>query len=157
MQGNWDHSVLPKETEFLQVVTFRLNEEEFAFDLSRVKEIIRMGEITRVPRAPDYIAGVFNLRGNIIPIIHLKKRFGWEIGQYSAATRIVVVEAASVISGIVVDSVQETRKLPVTCLEAPSALVMGSIDNEYIPGVAKLEDRLLILLDIKKILHLKKE
>lgn len=150
----WGHDeiVLTKDGESLSVVTFMLGEEEFGFDISKVKEIIRVGDITRVPKSPEFIVGVINLRGNIVPLIDLRKRFLWDSIAYTSATRIIVVEVAGLIAGFIVDAVLETKQIQKSSLETAPIMVMGGLENEYITGVAKLEGRLVVLLEIEKIL-----
>ena len=140
------------EVDLLQLVTFRIGEEEFGVDILRVQEIIRIMEITRVPKAPDFVEGVINLRGKVIPIIDLRKRFGLEVKEYVKHTRIIVIEISNMIVGFVVDAVSEVLRIPADTVEPPPPAVMGGIDSEYISGVGKLEDRLLILLDLDKLL-----
>jgi purine-binding chemotaxis protein CheW len=146
-----------REHEQLQVVTFLLGTEEFAFDLAQVKEIIRVGDITRVPKCPDFIVGVFNLRGNIIPIADLKKKLGRELTHRTPATRIIVGEVGDIVAGFLVDAVIGTRQIPVHTMEAPPTTVMACAEYEYIQAVAKLEDRLFSILNMDKILVKKKE
>ena len=140
------------EVDLLQLVTFRIGEEEFGVDILRVQEIIRTMAITRVPKAPDFVEGVINLRGKVIPIIDLRKRFGLEVKEYVKHTRIIVIEISNMIVGFVVDAVSEVLRIPADTVEPPPPAVMGGIDSEYISGVGKLEDRLLILLDLDKLL-----
>ena len=140
------------EVDLLQLVTFRIGEEEFGVDILRVQEIIRIMEITRVPKSPDFVEGVINLRGKVIPIIDLRKRFGLEVKEYVKHTRIIVIEISNMIVGFVVDAVSEVLRVPADTVEPPPPAVMGGIDSEYISGVGKLEDRLLILLDLDKLL-----
>jgi purine-binding chemotaxis protein CheW len=140
------------EVDLLQLVTFRIGEEEFGVDILRVQEIIRIMEITRVPKAPDFVEGVINLRGKVIPIIDLRKRFGLGVKEHDKHTRIIVIEMNNMIVGFVVDAVSEVLRIPADTVEPPPPAVMGGIDSEYISGVGKLEDRLLILLDLDKLL-----
>ena len=140
------------EVDLLQLVTFRIGEEEFGVDILRVQEIIRIMEITRVPKSPDFVEGVINLRGKVIPIIDLRKRFGLEVKEHDKHTRIIVIEMNNMIVGFVVDAVSEVLRVPADTVEPPPPAVMGGIDSEYISGVGKLEDRLLILLDLDKLL-----
>lgn len=152
---HWEEpQIVSKEGEILQIVSFILGAEEFAFEISRVKEIIRMMEITKVPRCPDIIEGVINLRGTLIPIVDLRKRFLLDFDQYQRSTRIIVVTVEDIVAGFIVDAVLETRQIPIDCIEPPPTIVMGRAESEYITGVAKLEDRLLSLLDVEKILAL---
>jgi len=104
-----------------------------------------------VPNAPEYVDGVINLRGKVIPIIDLRRRFGMERREKDKNTRIVVVELAGKVVGFVVDAVSEVLRIPKSVTEAPPAIVSG-IDTDYITAVGKLEDRLLILLDLEKVL-----
>ncbi len=134
----------------LQLVTFRLGEEEYAFDILCVREINRMMEITRVPRAPAFIEGVVNLRGNVIPIIDLRKRFGLPEQAPDKATRIIVTEVDRRVVGFIVDTVVEVLRIPAEKVEPPADI--AGIDAEYIRGVGKIEDRLLILLDVDRVL-----
>lgn len=137
--------------ELLQLVSFNIGSEEFGVDILRVQEINRMVEITKVPQAPHYVEGVINLRGKVIPIVDLRKRFNLELKEYDKNTRIVVVDIGGNIMGMVVDSVSEVLRLPSSTIEPPPEIVTG-INSEYINGVAKLEDRLLIFLDLSKVI-----
>jgi len=137
--------------KLLQLVSFNIGSEEFGVDILKVQEINRMVAITRVPQAPHYVEGVINLRGKVIPIINLRKRFNLEVKEYDKNTRIVVVDISGNIMGMVVDSVSEVLRLPSNTIESPPEIV-ASINSEYIKGVAKLEDRLLIFLDLSKVI-----
>jgi purine-binding chemotaxis protein CheW len=138
-------------TEELQLVSFNIGSEEFGVDILKVQEINRMVEITKVPQAPHYVEGVINLRGKVIPIIDLRKRFNLEVKEYDKNTRIVVVDIGGNIMGMIVDAVSEVLRLPNDTIEPPPELVTG-INAEYIKGVAKLQDRLLIFLDLSKVI-----
>lgn len=140
-----------KEKEVLQLVTFRLGQEEFSLDILKVQEIIRHMELTRVPRTPDFVEGVINLRGRVIPVLDLRKRFGLPDAEDTSATRIIVVEVGGVTVGLKVDGVSEVLRINADTVEPPPALVT-SIESDYIKGVGKLDNRLLILLDVSKIL-----
>jgi purine-binding chemotaxis protein CheW len=120
-------------------------------DILQVQEINRMLDVTRVPNAPEFIDGVINLRGKVIPIINLRRRFGMERKERDKNTRIVVVELSGKVVGFVVDAVQEVLRVPRSVTEPPPSLV-GGLKAEYITAVGKLEDRLLILLDLEKVL-----
>ncbi len=137
--------------ELLQLVSFNIGSEEFGVDILKVQEINRMVEITRVPQAPHYVEGVINLRGKVIPIVDLRKRFNLEVKEADKNTRIVVVDIGGNIMGMVVDSVSEVLRLPSNTIEPPPEIAAG-INSEYIKGVAKLEDRLLIFLDLSKVI-----
>ena len=135
----------------LQLVSFNMGTEEFGVDILKVQEINRMVEITRVPQAPHFVEGVINLRGKVIPIVDLRKRFGLELKEHDKNTRIVVVDIGGNIMGMIVDSVSEVLRLPASTIEPPPEIVTG-INSEYIKGVAKLEDRLLIFLDLSRVI-----
>ncbi|HBG46135.1 MAG TPA: chemotaxis protein CheW [Deltaproteobacteria bacterium] len=137
--------------EVLQLVTFRLGNEEFSLDILRVQEIIRHMEITRVPKAPDFVEGVINLRGKVIPVLELRKRFGLGSNERTNETRIIVVEVDDKTVGLKVDAVSEVLRLPADRVEPPPAIATG-VDSDYIKGVGKLDGRLLILLDVEKVL-----
>ncbi len=141
-----------EEETFLQMVTFHLGEEEFAFSIAHVKEIVRMSPVTRVPKSPDFIEGVINLRGNVIPVVDLRKRFRLPTVN-NRKTRIIIVEITGVSLGVIVDQVLETRQIPRSIVDPASSVISG-IESEYILGVAKLEDRLISLLHIDKIFNL---
>ena len=147
-----DEEIKKQDVELVQLVTFKIGEEEFGVDILRVQEIIRTMEITRVPKAPDFVEGVINLRGKVIPIIDLRKRFGMEVREHDKHTRIIVIEINNMIVGFVVDAVHEVLRIPSDTVEPPPPAVMGGIDSEYIRGVGRLDDRLLILLDLDKLL-----
>jgi len=137
----------------LQLVSFKIGTEEFGVDILKVQEINRMVEITKVPQAPHYVEGVINLRGKVIPIVDLRKRFNLELKEHDKNTRIVVVDIGGNIMGMIVDSVSEVLRLPANTIEPPPEIVTG-INSEYIKGVAKLDDRLLIFLDLSKVIDI---
>ena len=139
---------MPKE---FQLVAFQLGEETYGVDISQVEEIIRLQPITKVPGAPDFVEGVINLRGRVIPVIDLRKRFHRPPREETKNTRIVVVEVPPNTVGMIVDAVDEVLRISEEKIEAPS-LIISSIDTEYIKGVGKLENKLLILLDLAKVL-----
>ena len=140
-----------QDVELLQLVTFSIGEEEFGVDILKVQEIIRTMEITKVPKAPEFVEGVINLRGKVIPIIDLRKRFGLTAKDHDKNTRIIVIEINNMIVGFVVDSVSEVLRIPANTVEPPPPVVAG-LESEYISGVGKLQDRLLILLDLNRLL-----
>lgn len=134
----------------LQLVTFNINNEEFAVDILNIQSINRMVEITKVPNSPDYVEGIINLRGQIIPIISLRKRLHFDQKEYDKNTRFIVVEIDNKVYGFIVDSVNEVLRIDRNITEPPPPMV-GGIDSDYITAIGKLEDRLIILLDLKKI------
>jgi purine-binding chemotaxis protein CheW len=143
-------NALGVSSEILQLVTFKLGDEEYALDILRVQEINRMVEITSVPNSPPYVEGVINLRGKVIPVINLRKKFGLASRDVDAQSRIMVVDVG-VITGLIVDSVSEVLRLPSSTVEPPPPMTSG-IGSEYIKGIGKLEDRLIILLDIDRMI-----
>lgn len=134
-----------------QMVVFSLRDQEYGVDIAQVREIIRHDEVTRVPRAPEFVEGVLNLRGKVIPVVDLRRRFGISSEEESSAERIMVVDVADRTMGVIVDSVVEVLRVPESSMEPPPSLVAG-LDAEYLRGVAKLGDRLLIWLDLTRIL-----
>lgn len=137
--------------EQIQVVAFQLGQEEYAADILDVLEINRLLNITRVPRADANIEGVINLRGNIIPIINLHRRFGLEALGDDDEQRIIVFQFDEVKAGIIVDRVSEVLHLNRSQIEA-SERVYNAMDSDFINGIAKVDDRLLILLNVKRLL-----
>lgn len=135
----------------IQLVTFRIAEEEFGVDILRVQEIIRMMPITKVPNAPSFVEGVINLRGKVIPIIDMRRRFGMAANAHNDQTRITVMDLQGQVVGFVVDAVREVLRIKESTVEAPPQVVTG-IGSDYLKGVGKLDDRLLILLDLDKLL-----
>jgi len=137
--------------ETIQVVSFKLGSEEYGVDIAQVQEINRMVAVTHVPRAPQFMEGVINLRGQLIPIIDLRARFGMPRAEHSKNTRIVVTEIAGKRVGMVVDSVSEVLRLALDQVEDAPEMLTG-VETEYIRGVGKIEDRLIILLDLARII-----
>ena len=140
-----------KDVQELQLVTFILAGEEYAVDILQVREIILLVEITAIPNAPVFVEGIINLRGRVIPIIDIKQRFGLDSVKDNEQMRIVIIEISGMTMGIIVDSVSEVLRLPADAIE-PAPDLVSDIDEEYIKGVGKLDDRLLILLDMDKLL-----
>ncbi len=138
--------------DLLQLVVFQLGGEEFGVDIMQVQEIIRMPDTTRIPRAPDYVKGVINLRGKIIVVINLDTKFGIESKELDEDSRIIIIEVGNNIIGMVVDSVSEVTRLPASNVEKAPEIITSKIKAEYIMGVGKLDERLLILLDLEKVL-----
>ena len=142
---------IEKDQELIQLVTFSIGEEEFGVNILQVQEIIRTMDITRVPRAPEFVEGVINLRGKVIPIVDMRSRFGLSHKEHDKYTRIIVIEIDMIIVGFVVDSVSEVLRIPANSVQPPPPVVAG-LESDYIDGVGKLEDRLLILLDLDSLL-----
>ncbi len=139
--------------EVIQLVNFRLRDEEIGVDVGSVREITRVGDITHIPEAPSFIRGVTNLRGQIIAVIDLARQFGFPPrDELSDSARIVVTEVKGQTVGMLVDEVPEVLKIPVENIEPTPELVQSEVEKHYIKGVAKLENRLIILLDLEKVL-----
>lgn len=140
------------KNEVNQFVIFTLGEEKYGVDINKVREIITMQSITLVPGSSGLIEGIINLRGYVIPIFNIKRKFNLAEGEFSAQTRIVVIEVSNNTLGIIVDGVSEVLRIPGHIIESPSSIIAASIDTNYIEGIAKMEDKLIIMLDLEKIL-----
>jgi len=140
-----------ESSELLQLVSFKIGAEEFGIDILKVNEIIRMMSITKVPNAPSFVDGVVNLRGRVIPVINLRAKLILPRKEYDRNSRIIVVELNTKTIGFIVDEVSEVLRIPVNITEKPPEMVSG-INAAYITAIGKLEDRLLILLDLERIL-----
>lgn len=135
----------------LQLVTFNLGEEEFAVDILNIQSINRMMDITNVPNSPSFVEGIINLRGQVIPVIDLRDRLQLTKKDYDKHSRIIVVDIDGKIIGFIVDMVNEVLRIQSNITEPPPNMV-SSIDSEFITAVAKLDDRLITLLDLKRLL-----
>lgn len=141
-----------RSEQLLQLVSFTLGSEEYGVDILQVQEINRMTQITNVPQAPEYVEGVINLRGKVVPIVDLRKRLNLETKEYDKNTRIVVVDIEGTVLGLIVDAVSEVLRITASSIEPAPDIVTG-INAEFIKGVVKLEDRLLIFLDLTKVIR----
>jgi len=137
-----------------QLVGFKVAAEEFAFDIMNVQEIVRLGKVTKVPHAPSFVEGVVNLRGNVLPVIDLRRRFDLPTAEYNDATRVVVVDIRGKKTGIIVDSVSEVMRLPKSNIEPAPAIVAAGCGQEFVEGVGKINqgERMLLLLRADKLL-----
>lgn len=136
----------------LKVIVFQLKDEEYGIPVQQVQSIERMMHITRVPKVAKFVKGVMNLRGVVTPIIDLRNRFGIEEAAYSESTRIIIVGVGDMEVGLIVDAANDVVDIPEEAIEPPPEVV-GSIEVEYLNGVAKLDKRLLILLNLEKVLN----
>jgi len=136
----------------VQVVGFRVGNETYGVRISAVREIVRVPEITSVPNAPEAIEGVINLRGKIIPVTDLRKRFGRAEARPDKKNRILVVELGDKLLGLIVNSASEVLKIPPSEIEMPGSMLAEG-ESSYVTGVGKLDGRLIILVDIAKLLH----
>lgn len=136
----------------MQLVVFKLGNEYYGADISMVREVGPLQRVTRVPRTPDYMEGVTNLRGRVIPVIDLRRRLGLPVSAATKATRIAVAELEGGQVGMIVDSVLEVLRVPMASIEAPSP-IMSKVETEYLLGVAKADGRLVVLLDLERVLQ----
>lgn len=139
-------------SELIQLVSFKLEEEEYGVNVLKVREIIRMPAITRVPNTPHYIEGVINLRGKVIPIISMRKRFGLPEGDVSSQTRIMVMDMDGELMGFVVDAVSEVIRISESEIQPPPAVVNSAVEQECLSGVINQTERLLFFLDLEKLI-----
>ena len=137
-----------------QYLTFQLNDETFAIDVVQVREILEFSTVTKVPQTPDYMRGVINLRGSVVPVLDMRLKFGMSVTEKTINTCIVVVEVSfdneDVIIGALVDSVQEVFELESECIE-PAPRIGTHLRTEFIKGMGKKDDRFIIILDIDKV------
>jgi purine-binding chemotaxis protein CheW len=138
------------EAEY-HLVTFLLENEEFGVPIRKVKEITRVTEITRVPQAPEHIRGVTNLRGRIVPVVEIRTRLGLPVASVTGLSRILLVEASGRVFGLLVDAVNEVLKVPASTVTPPPPEVLSSASADYLVGVAQIAKRLIVLLDLDRV------
>jgi purine-binding chemotaxis protein CheW len=136
----------------MQLVVFKLGSEEFGVEISQVKEIIRVGDITRIPGSPAYVDGVINLRGQVTSVVNLRSRLGLDGKQLDSNARIMIMEVQKNSIGVIVDSVTEVKYMSSKDIEPLPEALSSSVGSEYIHGVGKLSGRLLILVNLKQII-----
>jgi len=153
-QSSDEKTIARKMLDEERLVTFKIGLEEYGVKIANVLEIDRMTEITKIPRAPYYIEGIVNLRGNIIPALDLRRLFQLSEKTVTDATRIVIVDLDGKSTGIIVDSVSEVLRFEKTLIESPPDILSSGIDSDYIEGVGKLDNgkRMILILDISKVL-----
>jgi purine-binding chemotaxis protein CheW len=134
-----------------QLVVFELAKEVYGINIGTVREIIRMQTITYVPDAPEFVKGVINLRGRVIPVVDLRKRFGLPVTELTPESRVLVVDIEGADIGVIVDAVTEVQRIAEASVE-PAAALVTTEDSYYIEGIAKVDERLLILLDLERAL-----
>ena len=134
-----------------QLVVFDLASESYGVDISSVREIIRMQDITQVPRTPEFVEGVIDLRGRVIPVVDLRKLFGFDLEDATMATRILVVDIGGQDIGVVVDAVKEVMRISESAVEPPSS-VITTPGSDFLLGIVKLPARLIIFLDLEQAL-----
>lgn len=138
------------ETNEMHLVTFSLG-EEYGVPISQVQEIIRIGNITIVPNSPSYMDGVINLRGRVLPVLNLRRRLKLPAGDLTKASRIIVTEIGTKVIGLLVDSVSHVVRISSNLIESAPEEIL-EVDTDYITGVGKLKNRIVILLDLEKLL-----
>lgn len=139
-----------------QFVIFKLADEYYGVDIASVDGIIKTQFITIVPHAPNFVEGVTNLRGTVLPVVDMRRRFGLSMQAESKDTRIIVIELDGMTVGMIVDAVTEVMHISVEDVEPPSPMI-ATVDSSFITGIAKIADRLIILLDLAKVLTIQEQ
>lgn len=138
--------------EEMKVIVFQLMEKEYAIEVDVVESIEKLISVTEVPRTPSYVYGVINLRGLVTPIVDLRERFGLEVKALDDSSRIIIVSMEEFEVGLIVDDANDVFDIPLSSIE-PQPEVVGTIESEFIAGVAKVDNRLLVLLNLEKVLE----
>lgn len=136
--------------ELTQLVSFLLGNEEHGVEVLKVREIIRMPTITKMPNTPDYVDGIINLRGKVIPIISMRRRFGLQDSEHDSHTRIMVMDVAGGLTGFIVDGVSEVIRIHSDEIQPPPAMMSANIDQDFITGVFNHADHLLMIMDVDR-------
>ncbi len=139
-----------------QIVVFELGSEQFGVSIASVESIIKLQPVTRMPHAPEFVEGVTNLRGKVLPVVDLRRRFGMETAEADKNNRIIVVSVNGKEIGMVVDGVSEVLTVPAQAVE-PAPSITATVNSAFITGIAKLEQRLVILLDLQKVLSVEEQ
>lgn len=150
-QNAADDEEIPTEGNIIQLISFLLEDVEYGVDISSVHQIMRVSDITRLPNTPDYIKGVINLRGNVIPVVDVKERFGFPKADITELSRIIVIETFSKLIGLTVDNVHQVVRIPENNVDPPAALIEG-VSEDFIYGIGRLRDRLIVILNLEKII-----
>lgn len=145
-----DHDAQQSRRAFSQFIGFRLGDEDYAVAITKIQEIILMKPITRLPQAPGSIEGLINLRGSVIPVVNLRKRFGLPARKFDDETRTVVVNTHEKTVGCIVDEVTQVMKITADLVQ-PVPVSVSALSRRYLAGIARLDERLLIILDIDKL------
>ena len=146
---------IPEPEQMMQLISFSVGSEIFGVEILVVQEIIMMSTITEIPNAPDFVEGVINLRGNIIPVLDLKRRLrlrNYKPPEVKSGRRILVVEIEGEVTGFIVDSVAKVLSVPTSKILPPPDIVVAGVQSQYINGVLHLDQGILVLLDFKRIL-----
>ncbi|HMK34678.1 MAG TPA: chemotaxis protein CheW [Desulfomonilaceae bacterium] len=151
----------PESEEYVQMISFSVGSERFGVEILVVQEIIMMSSITEIPNSPDFVEGVINLRGNIIPVLDLRKRLrlrGYQRAEaHKPGTRILVVEIENNVTGFIVDSVAKVLTIQTSRIAPPPDIIVAGVQSLYISGVVHLDEGILIILDFKRILSLEEK
>ena len=139
--------------EMKQLIGFKVGKEEYGLELLRVKEVVRMRQITWLPKAPLCVKGIINLRGDVVPIVDLRERFGLETCEYTAMTRVIVAEVEGQPVGMVVDSASQVMRVPADQIDPPP-MMMGEAARDIITGVGKIDGKLIAMIDVDRILSM---
>ncbi|HOD16353.1 MAG TPA: chemotaxis protein CheW [Spirochaetota bacterium] len=151
-----DEEELVAEGAIIQLVSFVLDDVEYGVDILAVHEILRFPEITRLPNTPNFIIGVINLRGNVIPVVDVRRRFGFPRAKVTDLTRIIVIETNDKLVGLMVDNVHQVVRITQNNVDPPSELIEG-VSEKYIWGIGRLKDRLIVILNLANILFLEED
>lgn len=138
--------------EIMQLVSFRVGKELFVLSIKQIQEIIRPTEIVAIPRSPEFVEGVINLRGRIIPVIDLRKRFCVEAIGEENKIRIIVAEIGDVVVGLMVDAVEEVLRIESGCYNDAPSIAVG-IEQKFVEGIVKNKDQMLILLNVNELFN----
>ena len=140
-----------KHDELIQLVSFMLADEEYGVEVLKVREIIRMPTITKMPNVPQHVEGIINLRGKVIPIISMRKRFNLMESENNSQTRIIIMDVVGSLTGFIVDAVSEVIRIHSSEIQPPPSMVLsGGVGQEFITGVFNHAERLLIIMDIDR-------
>lgn len=139
-----------RHDELIQLVSFNLDQEEYGVEVLKVREIIRMNNITHMPNTPHYVEGIINLRGKVIPIISMRKKFGLMEAENNSHTRIMIMDIGGELMGFIVDAVSEVIRISGKEIQPSPSVAGGGIDQDCIAGVINLSERLLVLLDLDR-------
>ena len=145
------------QEETTQIIIFKLGEEEFGVNILQVREIEKLDQgITRVPKAPHFVEGIINLRGEIIPIVDLRRRFGLSLPEVGLNSRVIIVEVGEAQVGMLVDAVVEVLRVPVSAIESAPTITKG-VDSYFLAGVVNINERLIVLLNLERTLSPEEE
>jgi len=149
--GNWINDILGVSTGGEKYLTFQVLDEYYAISILKVKEIIGMSKITKIPNLPNYIKGVINLRGEIVHLIDIREKFGIEKKEYNKFTVIIIVETSNNLVGFIVDKVLDVINIEKDKIQKVIE-IEGMIGNEYLKGMIKELDELIVIIDIEKLI-----